>query len=139
MRVKGRVESGKGEAAFFTSLDWVTRQLESQAGFAPFPGTLNVRVDPRDLTRVDELFATKDFEIVPEDPRFCSAFFKRVWLDGVAAVAVFPSEDVHAYGKDVIEIIAHCHLKRALDLNDGDEVTISDARGTDSREGSGEA
>ena len=126
MNVTGRVASGKGEAAYFTSLAWVMAGIERHAGFSPFPGTLNVRVPAAELPALRQLFAAKDFQLIPDDPRFCSAAFKQVWVGGMRCVAVFPQEEVRAHGENVIEIIAACHLKRALGLSDGDPITVSD-------------
>ncbi|MCK5680315.1 DUF120 domain-containing protein, partial [bacterium] len=40
----GEIVKGAGKAAFFTQLDWVTKQCVAKLGFTPFPGTLNIRV-----------------------------------------------------------------------------------------------
>jgi HAD superfamily hydrolase (TIGR01509 family) len=126
MQITGQIESGAGKGAFFTSLDWVVEQFDQAMGFKPFPGTLNVRVSSEGIDDLEALFSEKDFEIHPDNPEFCAAGFKRVWVEGIPAAAVFPSEDVRIHGKDVIEIIAGRHIKSALSLADGDEVTITD-------------
>ncbi len=126
MNVTGWIESGRGEAAYFTSLIWVMTGIERHAGFLPFPGTLNVRIAPGEVETLRQLFAVKDFQLIPDDPRLCSASFKHVWVHGNRCVAVFPQKEVRAHGEDVIEIIAACHLKRVLGLSDGDPITVSD-------------
>ena len=126
MNVTGWVESGRGEAAYFTSLAWVMTGIERHAGFSAFPGTLNVRIAAGELKTLKRLIAAKDFQLIPDDPRLCSASFKHVWVRGIRCVAVFPQEAVRAHGEDVIEIIAACHLKGVLGLSDGDPVTVSD-------------
>jgi HAD superfamily hydrolase (TIGR01509 family) len=137
MRITGRIESGAGKGAFFTGLDWVIEQFEAAMGFKPYPGTLNVRVSGDGPDDLEAFFSEKDFEIRPENPDFCAAGFKRVWIDGIPAAAVFPSEDVRIHGKDVVEIMAGGHVKSALGLSDGDEITITDSpliwRGTSIR------
>ncbi len=126
MRIRGTIETGAGRGAFFTGLDWVVDQFRRHMGFAPFPGTLNVRVIDEDADKLKSLFSRMDFEIVPENPDFCTAGFKRIGVQGLPAAAVFPSEDVRIHDRNVIEIIAGCHIKDALGLKDGDTVVLTD-------------
>jgi riboflavin kinase len=126
MEITGVIETGVGKGAFFTNLDWVVEQIERNAGFKPYPGTLNIRVCDEDLAKLDALFACKDFELVPDDPQFCTAGARIIRINGIPAMAVFPGEDVHVHGREVIEIITSCHVKDTFHLKDGDQVTITD-------------
>ncbi|MEE9609766.1 MAG: DUF120 domain-containing protein [Desulfatiglandales bacterium] len=126
MKLKGFIESGAGKGVFFTGLDWVVDQFQKAMGFAPFPGTLNVRISEEDLPNVDPFFSEQDFELVPDDPQFCSAYLKKVRVNGLPGAAVFPSEDVRIHGKGIIEIMSNCHIKNTLHLDDGDPVTITE-------------
>jgi len=126
MELTGVIVEGKGKGAFFTSLDWVVEQFQSKMGFRPFPGTLNVRVLDEDLPKLEKFIATKDFELIPRDQDFCSAWLKRVRINGIPAAAVFPSEDVRVHGKEVIEIISEVNIKASLNLANGDQVIITD-------------
>ena len=126
MKLKGIIQKGAGQGAFFTSLDWVKEQFQKAMGFAPYPGTLNVRIAEEDLPQMAPFFSEKDFEIVPTDPRFCAGSFKKVKINGIPGAAVFPSEDVRIHGKEILEIICGCHLKDTLGLKDGDPVLITD-------------
>lgn len=121
----GTIQSGTGQGAFFTRLDWVVDQCRTLLGWPPFPGTLNVRLGDEDLEHLDAFLRKTDAELVPEDPRFCSALVKRVAVNGVPAALVLPSEDVRVHGKRILEILAPCHLKSTLDLKDGDPVTVT--------------
>ncbi len=121
----GTIQSGTGQGAFFTRLDWVVDQCRTRLGWAPFPGTLNVRVGDEDLEHLDAFLQQTDAELVPEDPGFCSARVKRVALNGVPAALVLPSEDVRVHEKRVLEVLAACHLKSTLGLEDGDPVTVA--------------
>jgi len=125
MKIRGTIEKGAGRGAFFTSLDWVVEQFETGFGWKPFPGTLNVRVSPEDISKLNDFFERKDLELIPDDPAFCSASLKSVRVDGIPAAVVFPSEDVRIHANDIIEVIAGCHIKDALHLADGDEVIIT--------------
>jgi riboflavin kinase, archaea type len=127
MKLRGTIQSGIGKGSFFTGLDWVVEQFREAMGFEPFPGTLNVRIMEEDLPIIDPFFLKKDFELIPDDPQFCAASLKKVEVNGVSSAAVFPSEDVHIHGKSIIEIITYCHLKETLHLDDGDQITITEA------------
>ena len=126
MKLKGVIQKGVGQGSFFTSLDWVKEQFQKAMGFAPYPGTVNVRIDAEDLSKIGDLFAKKDFEIIPTNPKFCAGSFKKVKINGVPGAAVFPSEDVRIHGKEILEIICGCHVKDTLRLKDGDPVFITD-------------
>ncbi len=126
MQLKGVVETGVGQGAFFTSLAWVREQFQEKGGFIPFPGTLNVRICAEDLPGLQSFTSATDFEITPDDPQFCSGAVKRIWIEGIPATAVFPGERVRVHPKEVIEIVSDRNLKEALHLKDGDRVTISD-------------
>ena len=126
MEISGVIESGAGKGAYFTQVDWVVKQCEKKLHMTPFPGTLNVRIDDETVQQLADFFRVADVELVPDDPSFCAARVKKVTVNGVAAAVVLPSEDVRIHDNRTIELIASCSLKKRLDLNDGDMVTISD-------------
>ena len=100
MKLRGVIQKGVGQGSFFTSLPWVKEQYQKAMGFSPYPGTVNVRISEEDLSQMDDFFSTKDFEIVPTDPKFCAGSFKKVYINGIPGAAVFPSEDVRVHGKE---------------------------------------
>ena len=127
MKLKGVIQRGVGKGAFFTRLDWVVDQFEKVMGFKPFPGTLNVRISEEDVSELESFFSQKDGELVPDNTEFCSAWLKKVWVNGMPGAVVFPSDDVRVHEKAIIEVMAGCHLKERLRLTDGDEVRITDS------------
>lgn len=126
MEISGVIQTGVGKGTFFTQLDWVVDQFEKAMGFKPFPGTLNVCIFKGDVSKLGSFFSEKDGELVPDNPEFCSAWLKKVWVNGIPGAAVFPSDDVRVHEKAIIEIMAGCHLKETLGLADGDQVRITD-------------
>ena len=124
--IKGIIESGVGEGAFFTQLNWFVEQVEKLLGFKPFPGTLNVRILDEENEKLEMFCSDKGVKVVPNNPEYCSAGLKKVWINGIPGAAVFPEEKVNVHGKSIIEIVAKDHLKTILHLKDGDTVTISD-------------
>jgi hypothetical protein len=128
----GIIERGTGQGAYFTQVDWVREQCRRELGYEPFPGTLNVRVKEGDLERLDAFLRDPDFELVPDDPAFCSARVKKVTVNGLPAALVIPAAGVRIHGKRVLEILASSSLKASLGLEDGDPVTVALAPGRES-------
>ncbi len=126
MKISGVIQSGVGQGAFFTQVDWVVKQCEDMLGYKPFPGTLNVHVRDEDLNKLEKFLESTDCVLLPDDPAFCAARVKKVMVNNIPAAIVLPSEDVRVHENRVMEIIASTRLKDALNLEDGDSVTISD-------------
>ncbi len=126
--MRGIIESGAGKGAFFVGLEWVKEQIGSQMGFVPYPGTLNVRIQPEDVSTLERMIQEHDGRLIPTDPAFCTAGLKRISLSGVPGAIVLPSKDVRIHDSLVIEIITDRDMKQSLGLRDGDAVTIEDVR-----------
>ncbi len=121
MKVKGRVVKGLGESGKFLAIDWVDRQLNEKLGFSPFPGTLNVLLD--DATVQEALKERATERLVHQTEGFCDAvLFKVLVNDKYECGVVIPL--VKGYDGRLLEIVAPVHLKEALHIDDGDEVTL---------------
>jgi CTP-dependent riboflavin kinase len=120
----GRVVSGAKKAAWFTQLDWVQEQCLEKLRFKPYPGTLNIELTPESLAVLQELEKHVKVELVPPDASSCEAKVLSLSVGSVSGALVMPSEDVRIHGKRIIEVIAPVKLKDALNLTDGDEVTL---------------
>jgi riboflavin kinase len=125
MEITGVIHSGAGKGAFFTQVQWVVNQCEQMLGYKPYPGTLNIHVLEGHLSVLPTLFQKSDFELIPDDPAFCSAQVRKVTVNGVPGAVILPSEEVRIHGTNVLEVIASCGLKEALGLDDGDQVTVA--------------
>jgi riboflavin kinase len=125
--IRGIVQSGAGKGSYFTQVDWVVEQCNRMLGYKPFPGTLNVQVAGEDLKHLDSFLRESDFELVPDDPAFCSARVKKVMVNNIPGALILPAEDVRIHEEGVIEIIAACSIKETLGIGDGDLVTVAAA------------
>jgi CTP-dependent riboflavin kinase len=125
LKLTGKVVSGTRRAAFFTQLDWVQKQCEAKLGFKPYPGTLNVELAPESMISLRALENEAKTEFVPPDPKFCVARLLPVSLNSIAGAMIFPAEDVRIHGRNVVEIIADVQLKEVLNIEDGDQVTLT--------------
>lgn len=120
--VKGRIVSGFGKGAYFTALSWVRQQIMEKLGFAPYPGTLNLKLTGEYIEIRKMLENAKAIEILPERG-YCGGKCFRVYTEhDVACAVVLPC--VKNYPKDVLEIIAPSNLREKLKLNDGDELEV---------------
>ncbi|MBS7636862.1 CTP-dependent riboflavin kinase [Candidatus Bathyarchaeota archaeon] len=120
--LKGKIFSGSGEAARFTALPWVKRQIKEKLGFTPYLGTLNLKLTG-EYAGVRKLLENLEaIEILPE-PGYCSGKIFRAHIENdVSCAVVLPC--VKNYPEDILEIIAPLNLREKLKLKDGDEVKV---------------
>jgi len=125
IRLAGIVVSGLGEGAFYVSLEGYRRAIENALGFTPYPGTLNIRLDPQSLMYRRYLDSLPGILI----PGFSNgvrtygavkAF--RASIRGVKGAVVMPERTHHP--TDVIEVVAPVKLRDVLGLKDGDRIEV---------------
>jgi CTP-dependent riboflavin kinase len=122
--ITGKIVSGAGEGAYFTQIDWVSSQCSEKLGFIPYPGTLNLDIAEEFLVTVESLEKEKGIELISPDPKFCNGKAFPVLLGEARAAIIMPEEKVRVHPKNIIEIIAPLNLKAALNLRDGDSITV---------------
>jgi riboflavin kinase len=125
LRLKGRVFSGKGGGARFVNLAWARKQIEEKIGFAPYPGTLNIRLAGNSMKTKRALTKAVGVEISPAPGYFRGKLF-RANVANLGCAVVIP--EVPGYPEDVIEVISPVNLREKLHLVDGSlcefEVTV---------------
>ena len=113
-------------------LEWVQRVIRERVGFAPHPGTLNLRLEsPEEMELWKDLrMSMKGVDVPPAEASFCHARCFLARIDGPSGgqtdpktVAVLVPE-VDNYPPDKLEVIAPFHVKDALDIKDGDRLTL---------------
>jgi riboflavin kinase len=120
----GKVFSGIGEGKKFVGFDWVSVQIEEKFGFVPYKGTLNLKIDSKNLSEYHQFIdSRKGVEIKPRNQEFCFGKGFKVTLknniDGVLIIPMVPD-----YPDDQLEIIAPIRLRESLELKDGSEVNV---------------
>ena len=123
--LKGHVVSGDRKAAYFTQLDWVVEQCARKLGFKPFPGTLNIEIPLESHPESGTVEREKWIELIPPDSAFCSARAIPVTIEGLAAALILPEEKVRTHGRHIVEVIAPLNLRTALDIDDGDVISMA--------------
>ena len=122
----GRLTTGIGQGKHFTRLDWARQQFMSKLGIDPFPGTINLIIDDSESMKVwNRLKGTNGVRIDnPNDgPHDCDARCYPVSIEGQIDGAIILPE-VAGYPPIQIEIIAAMGVRDALDIDDGDSVSL---------------
>ena len=120
----GKIVSGAKQGAFFTQLDWFQEQCLEHLGFRPYPGTLNIMISIEDVPAIEALEKETKIDFIPPDSTFCSGKAVLVTAQGIRAAIILPAAEARVHGKDIIEVIAPLRLKEALDVEDGDSITL---------------
>jgi|GEM_PF-1932719 len=126
VRLFGRVTTGLGAAGPATSLVWFRTAMRRLWGFTPLAGTLNVIVEG-DWRPVDRLLLTAGTVLVPPTPDLCCSLLlpARIETAGRSKPAVLFRPLVQGYNPAQLELLAPVRLRDALDLRDGDLVTVA--------------
>ncbi|MFB6080377.1 MAG: DUF120 domain-containing protein [Haloferacaceae archaeon] len=130
LELVGVVTSGMGEGRHYISLPGYMDQFVERLGYEPFPGTLNVDLTEASVRTRPEMAS---MEAVPIDgwededrtfgPATCYAATVARGDDRVGPAHVIVPERTH-HDETSLEVIAPVKLRDALDLADGDEVSI---------------
>jgi riboflavin kinase len=126
----GAVTAGMGEGRHYISLPGYMEQFVERLGYEPFAGTLNVELDEesvRERGRMDALDPVRIDGWEDDERTYGPAFCWPASLEAEAgryeSVHVIAPERTH-HGDDQLEVIAPDRLRDALDLDDGEVVTV---------------
>lgn len=122
MKIDGEVTTGLGKAAYFLSQEFYTREFEKNLGFIPYPGTLNVIVGEEHLYEIAEIKNSCENLIKPDEGFGAVKYIEARLNDEVDGAIVFPAKTAHE--ENYLEFIAENRLRDALDLSDGDIVSL---------------
>ena len=122
IKLSGKVFSGQGRGEKFLELPWVKRQIKAKLGFTPYNGTLNIKLSGESAKRRKLLEKAASVKICPPEG-FCSGTVVNASIGALDCAIVIP--EVAGYPEDVLEIIAPANLRETLQLEDGDEITVT--------------
>ena len=121
----GRVFSGSGRGAYYVGHPEYVKRFRKLLGYAPFPGTLNVRMDSEKDIRQRRLLRLRGEGLRIEEFRVAGERFSSVnCLKGqlveqaVALLIVAITE----YDDSVLELVSPVNLREKLRLQDGSAV-----------------
>ncbi len=121
----GTVISGLGEGRYYMSIPHYKEQFGGCLGFEPFPGTLNIRLDAASIEVRKQLDHAGWIDIpgfTADERTFGGARVLPCRIRGHKCAIVVPSR-TH-YPEDIVEVIAGCELRKALNLNDNDTIEV---------------
>ena len=122
MKLRGEVTTGLGKAAFFLSQDFYVNNFIKNCGFKPYPGTLNIVVPENHLEQINEIKDNCKDIIKPDEGFGAVKYIKAILNDNIDGAIVFPAKTEHT--ENYLEFIAEVKLRDALNLKDGDIVSI---------------
>jgi len=119
----GHVSPGMGEGGYYVKI--YTRKFKEKLGFEPFPGTLNLDVDP--LGKNAFVLGLRQIEI-PEfktpSRTFGAVYCYKIRINHkISGALIIPVRARHA--DNIIELLAPVDLRQSLKLKDGSRLTIS--------------
>ncbi|RLG18842.1 riboflavin kinase [Candidatus Micrarchaeota archaeon] len=124
LRLRGRLFTGLKEGKYYMAQEGYRRQFKKKLGFAPYAGTLNLRLDEPASRAPLDLAAGERIEGFKAEDRFFGGLtaYSAIINDKIRGALVVP--DRTHYRKDVIELVAKENIRKELDLKDGDLVEV---------------
>jgi len=122
--VRGVVTSGLGEGAFYMKQRGYKDQFRRKLGYEPYEGTLNLRADEEELSKLDILREEPGILIegfTDGGRTFGGAKVFLATVRGVECAVIIPLRTHHV---DNVEVLARNHLRTKFDLADGDAVEV---------------
>ncbi len=115
LHIKGRIEEGLGEGAYYLSQEGYIEQITERFGFKPYPGTLNISLDGEFSPTIDLLRRGPGIEIrefSSAGRTFGSCICYPCTVEDREAVIMVPDRTIH---KNTLEIIAKDRLRDQLE------------------------
>jgi riboflavin kinase len=124
IKLSGIVASGLGEGQYYLNKPGYRNQIMEKLGFAPFDGTLNLKVTENEMAKLSMVPASSRIKLdsFQADGRtYGEAECIPVEIQKVQCAIIVPKRSHHT---EVLEIISAVHLRTKLELKDGDSVTV---------------
>jgi riboflavin kinase len=125
LEMRGVVSDGLGEGRFYLSKPGYARQMREKLGFAPYPGTLNLRLEGGEAEKRRRMLQMEPIVIAgfsEGNRRYGDLFAYMARADGAECAVVVPLRTHH--GQDVVELVAAVNLRKRLRKKTGDEVAL---------------
>ena len=122
--IRGTLISGLGEGQYYISQKGYKEQFQTKLWFQPYPGTLNLKIEGNELSKLQIL---KDSEGImidgfeSEGRTFGKVKCFLTDIQNVECAVIIP---IRTHYSDVLEIISRHFLRDKLNLKDGDIVEI---------------
>jgi len=129
MKIVGEVFTGKGEGAYYLSQKQYIRQMEEKLKFFPYPGTLNLKLSSyEDISKIEILYSKEGIKLngfMSFERAFGDVFCYLAKIENYESIkCVIVRSERTSYDISVVEIISDVFLRKTLNIEDGDKVTI---------------
>lgn len=122
--ISGKVVSGIGEGRYYTEQINYLNQFQEKLNFKPYPGTLNIEIKHIEKNKI-RLLKKYNAIIIDEfknDNRtFGSVKCFNAKIENIKGAIVLPLRSHYSH---ILEFISPYHLRKILNLKDGDIVNI---------------
>jgi riboflavin kinase, archaea type len=127
LKVRGKVFSGMGKGRYYVGHPEYQKRFAQFLGYAPYPGTLNVKLeDPRMTQALGELRSAGGIKVPSftlDGESFSSLTCFGGELRGERVTLLFI--DVTYYNETVAELISQTYLRGRFRLRDGEEIEFT--------------
>ena len=130
LNLEGEVFSGMGEGAYYVTQKGYVDQFEEKLGFAPYPGTLNVRLKKQPDLQIRKILESDSYSGIEiegfKDQHRTYGAVKcfLIKINDSIPGAIVLIKRTH-YGDNILEIISPEFLRDTLKLKDGDKLKLS--------------
>ena len=121
----GSVFCGIGKGSYYVGHPEYQKRFEASLGYRPYPGTLNVRLDPDSSKNVKVLRGQEGvmiaaFKVGDEGFSSLNCFDGKMGDERVTLLVI----DITHYNESVAELISPVYLRGRFGLKDGDRVSF---------------
>ncbi|MBI0582640.1 MAG: DUF120 domain-containing protein [Methanomassiliicoccus sp.] len=122
--IRGAVTTGMGEGQYYVNQPGYQEQFLAKLNYIPFEGTLNLKMSPADVGKLEVL--RKSEGVVIEGFQRNGRTFGEVrcfpaTIQNIECAVILPSRSHYS---DIMEVLCKYNLRRTLGLSDGDVVEI---------------
>ena len=127
LTVSGRVFSGMGKGRYYVGHPEYQKRFKERLGYAPYPGTLNIKIEDSSMIRRLRELKSEDgvkvegFTLGGESFSALSCFDGTMRGEKVTLLFI----DVTFYNETVAELISPTYLRGKMGLRDGDVVSFT--------------
>jgi riboflavin kinase len=128
MMTKGTIVSGIGEGRHYMALEGYIEQFKEKIGFEPFPGTLNIELDEREMLKFRSSKKMKGIKIdgfENSGKRFGKVNCFKGKINGRDIFIILPEKSHHS---NILEVISPINLRKEMNLKDGEKAEIGICR-----------
>jgi riboflavin kinase len=122
--IRGVVATGMGEGQYYVTQPGYLEQFSEKLGFVPFEGTLNLKMNPSDVGKLDVLRRGEGI-IINGFQRNGRTFGEvrcfPATIQNIECAVILPSRSHYS---DIMEVLCKYNLRRTLGLNDGDVLEL---------------